>query len=198
MSGAEKIQAKILEEARLLAEANIKRAEEEAASIIRAASKEAEARRKQIIEKAELEAVEVRKRIIAVAELEARKQKLMAKQQIVDEAFELTLKKLNNLPDIEYQSILVEMISNSVETGKEEILLSSKDKQRMSPGFTDELNKKLLQRGISANLKISEETRNISGGFILKSGDIEVNNSFESIIRMNRDDIEAEVIKSLF
>lgn len=198
MSGAEKIQAKILEEARLLAEANIKRAEEEAASIIRAASKEAEARRKQIIEKAELEAVEVRKRIIAVAELEARKQKLMAKQQIVDEAFELTLKKLNNLPDIEYQSILVEMISNSVETGKEEILLSSKDKQRMSPGFTDELNKKLLQRGISANLKISEETRNISGGFILKSGDIEVNNSFESIIRMNRDDIETEVIKSLF
>lgn len=198
MSGAEKIQAKILEEARLLAEANIKRAEEEAASIIRAASKESEAKRKQIIEKAELEAVEVRKRIIAVAELEARKQKLMAKQQIVDEAFELTLKKLNNLPDTEYQSILVEMISNSVETGKEEILLSSKDKQRISPGFTDELNKKLLQRGISANLKISEETRNISGGFILKSGDIEVNNSFESIIRMNRDDIETEVIKSLF
>ena len=37
-------------------------------------------------------------------------------------------------------------------------------------------------------MKISEETRNISGGFILKSGDIEVNNSFESIIRMYRDD----------
>jgi V/A-type H+-transporting ATPase subunit E len=46
MSGAENIQAKILEEARLLAEANIKRAEEEAASIIRAASKEAEAKKK--------------------------------------------------------------------------------------------------------------------------------------------------------
>ena len=198
MSGAEKIQAKILEEAQLFAEANIKRAEEEAANIIRAASKEAEAKRKQIIEKAELEAVEVRKRIIAVAELEARKQKLMAKQQIVDEAFELALKKLNDLPDIEYQSILVDMISNSVETGKEEVILSSRDKQRLSPGFLDELNKKLLQRGISADLRISEETRPISGGFILKSGDIEVNNSFEAIIRMNRDDIEAEVIKSLF
>ncbi|NLL06658.1 MAG: hypothetical protein GX270_12925 [Clostridiaceae bacterium] len=198
MSGAENIQAKILEEARLLAEANIKRAEEEAASIIRAASKEAEAKKKQIIEKAELEAVEIKKRIIAVAELEARKQKLMAKQEVVDEAFELALKKLNNLPDVEYQSILVEMITNSIETGKEEILLSLKDKQRISSGFIDELNKKLLQKGISAKMKISEETRNISGGFILKSGDIEVNNSFESIIRMYRDDIEPEVIKCLF
>lgn len=198
MAGVEKIQAKILEESRLLAEANIKNAEEEAASIIRAASKDSEAKRKQIIEKAELEAVEVKKRLIAIAELEARKQKLMAKQEVVDEAFKMTLTKLNNLPDIEYQSILVEMISNSVETGEEEILLSLKDKERLPPSFIDELNKKLIQKGVPANLKLSEETRNISGGFILKSGDIELNNSFESIIRMNRDDMETEVIKCLF
>lgn len=198
MSGAEKIQTKIIEEARFLAEANIKRAEEEAANIISAASEEAEAKRKQIVEKAEEEAAEVKKRIIAVAELEARKQKLMAKQEVVDEAFEMTLKKLNNLPDIEYESILIEMISSSVETGHEEILFSSKDIKKLSPGFIDELNKRLSQRGIPANLKIPEETRNISGGFILKSGDIEINNSFESIIRMNREDMESEVIKSLF
>ena len=198
MSGAEKIQTKILEEARLIAEANIKRAEEEAANIIKAASDEAEAKRRKIIEKAEDEAAEVKKRIVAVAELEARKQKLMAKQEVVEEAFELTLKKLNNLSDVEYESILIEMIPNSVETGREEILFSPKDKKKLSRGFIDELNKRLSQRGIPANLKISEETRNISGGFILKSGDIEINNSFESILRMNREDIESEVIKSLF
>lgn len=198
MSGAEKIQTKIIEEARLLAEANIKRAEEEAANIIKAASEEAEAKRKKIIEKAEEEAAEVKKRIVAVAELEARKQKLMAKQEVVEEAFELTLKKLNNLSDIEYESILIEMISNSVESGQEEILLSSNDKNKLSRGFMDELKKRLSQRGMPANLKISEETRNISSGFILKSGDIEINNSFESILRMNREDIESEVIKSLF
>lgn len=198
MSGAEKIQAKILEEARLLADANIKRAKEEATDMINSASKEAEAKRKQIIEKAELEAADIKKRIISVAELEARKQKLKAKQEVVDEAFELALKKLNTLPDIEYQSILIEMISFSAKTGKEEILLSAKDKQRLSPGFIDELNKTLQQKGVSANLKISDETRDISGGFILKSGDIELNNSFEAIIRMHRDDIEPEVIKNLF
>ena len=111
MSGAEKIQAKILEEARLLAEANIKRAKEEAAGMIKDASKEAEAKKNQIIKKAENEAADIKKRIISVAELESRKQKLKAKQEVVDEVFELALKKLNNLPDVEYQSILIEMIS---------------------------------------------------------------------------------------
>lgn len=198
MSGAEKIIGKILEDARLQAEANLNRAKEEAANIIKSASDDAEAKKKQIIEKAELEAVEVKKRLIAVAELEARKQKLQAKQEVVDEAFDLALQKLNNLPDIEYQSILVEMISNSIQTGKEEVLLSESDKKRLSPGFIEELNKKLADKGVSANLKISDEHRNINGGFILKSGDIEINNSFEAIIRMNRDDIETEVIKALF
>ena len=198
MSGAEKIQAKILEEARALAEANVKRAEEEAANMIKTAREEAEAKRKQIIEKAELEAAEVKKRIISIAELEARKQKLQAKQEVVDEAFDLALKKFNSLPDNEYQSILIKMISFCVKTGEEEILLSARDKQRLSPGFIDELNKILHQKGISANLKISDETRDINCGFILKSGDIELNNSFEAIIRMHRDDIEPEVIKTLF
>ena len=180
MSGAEKIQAKILEEARLLAEANIKRAKEEAAGMIKDASKEAEAKKNQIIKKAENEAADIKKRIISVAELESRKQKLKAKQEVVDEVFELALKKLNNLPDVEYQSILIEMISFCAKTGREEILLSPKDKQRLSPGFIDELNKTLQQRGISADLlKISDETRDISGGFILKSGDIELNNSLK-------------------
>ncbi|WP_010681228.1 V-type ATP synthase subunit E [Acetivibrio cellulolyticus] len=198
MSGAEKIKDKILEDARLQAEANIKIAEEEAENIIRAASTDAETKRKQIIEKAELEAVEVRKRLIAVAELEARKQKLKAKQEVVDEAFDMALTRLINLPDIEYQSILGEMILNSVETGIEEVLLSSKDKLRLPSGFIDDVNKKLVQRGLIGNLHISDETRNISGGFILKSGDVEINNSFEAIIRMKRDDIEAEVFKALF
>jgi len=62
MSGAEKIIGRILEDARLQADATIKRAGEEAANIIRSASEDAEAKKKQIIEKAELEAVEVKKK----------------------------------------------------------------------------------------------------------------------------------------
>jgi V/A-type H+-transporting ATPase subunit E len=198
MSGAEKLKDKILEEARLLAEANIKRAEDKASEIIESAKKEADSKKSEIIEKAKKEALDVKKRLIAVAELEARKEKLKAKQEVVEEAFASALVKLTNLPDIEYQSILIEMIVNSSESGSEEILLSPRDKKRLSPDFIADINKKLSAKGIKGGLKLSSDTRNINGGFILKSGNIEINNSFEAIIRMKRDDIESEVINSLF
>ncbi|MFZ5985678.1 MAG: V-type ATP synthase subunit E [Bacillota bacterium] len=198
MSGVEKLKDRILEEARLQADANTKRAQDEAADIIEAAGKEAETKRKETIEKAKREAVEVKKRLIAVAELEARKERLKAKQEIVEEAFDKTLEKLNSLPDPEYQNILSDMIVNSVGSNSVEIVLSPKDKNKLSQTFIEDINKKLLAKGVTGSVRLADETRNINGGFILKSGDMEINYSFEAIIRMKRDEIESEVINSLF
>lgn len=198
MAGVEKLKERILEEARAQAEANIKRAQEEASKIIEQARKDADAKKAQILEKAKKEVVDVKKRLKAMAELEARKKKLQAKQEVVEEAFKKTIEKLNSLPDREYEEIISQMIVNSVESGAEEIILSPRDKQRISAGFIEGINKKLSQKGIDGKIRLSEETKNISGGFILKSGDIEINNSFEAIIRMRREEVESEVIKSLF
>ncbi|HHV29544.1 V-type ATP synthase subunit E [Acetivibrio mesophilus] len=198
MAGVEKLKERILEEARAQAEANIKRAQEEASKIIAAAQNDADAKKAQILEKAKNEAVDVKKRLKAMAELEARKKKLQARQEVVDEAFNKTLEKLNSLPDKEYEEIISRMVVSSIESGSEEIILSPRDKQRISAGFIEGINKKLSQRGIDGKIRLSEETKNISGGFILKSGNIEINNSFEAVIRMKREEVEAEVIKALF
>ncbi|TYQ14991.1 UNVERIFIED_CONTAM: V/A-type H+-transporting ATPase subunit E [Acetivibrio alkalicellulosi] len=198
MSGVNKIKERILEEAQLHAEENIKRAQKEASDIINNAKKDAEAKKNEILEKAKIEAVEVKKRLKAVAELEARKQRLQAKQEIVEEAFDLTIKKLNNMPDEQYNSIIFELIVNSIKNGSEEIILNERDKKRLPSDFVQEVNNKLSTRGIKVKVNLSDETRNINGGFILKLDDIEVNNSFDSIIRMKRDEIESEVIRSLF
>ena len=37
--------------------------------------------------------------------------------------------------------------------------------------------------------KVSDETRDIEGGFVVKNGDIEYNYSFKSIITVEREDI---------
>ncbi|MDQ2085125.1 V-type ATP synthase subunit E family protein [Herbivorax sp. ANBcel31] len=198
MSGVNKIKERILDEARLQAEETTKRAKKEASEIITDAKKEAEDKKNKIIENAKAEAVEVKKRLKAVAELEARKQKLQAKQEVVEEAFENTIKKLTQMPDEEYISIITDLIVGSVRNGTEEVVLSEKDKKRLPSDFTEKINKKLSSRNTSGKVTVSSETRNINGGFILKLGDIEVNNSFDSIIRMKRDEIETDVIKSLF
>jgi V/A-type H+-transporting ATPase subunit E len=51
---------------------------------------------------------------------------------------------------------------------------------------------------IKGNLRLAGETRDIQGGFIIRSGDIEINNSLEAIVKMRRDKLEAEVVKTLF
>ncbi|PQQ65585.1 V-type ATP synthase subunit E [Acetivibrio saccincola] len=198
MSGINKIKERILEEARLQAEETVKRAEEEASEIINSAKKEAEELKKQIIDKANSEALEVKKRLKAGAELEARKQRLQAKQEVVEEAFSQTIKKLNSLPDDQYFSIIVDLIVNSASNDSGEIILSGRDKERLPSDFEEKVNKNLSSKRSSGNFTISDETRDINGGFILKMGNVEINNSFDAIIRMKRNEIEADVIASLF
>jgi V/A-type H+-transporting ATPase subunit E len=198
MAGVEKIKERILEEARSQAESNIKRAQEEASDIITSAKKDGDSKKAVILEKAKKEAQEVKKRLKSVAELEARKKKLQAKQEMVEEAFKKTLEKLIGLPDEEYEKIISQMLLNSVESGSEEIILSPRDKKRLSPNFVEEINKKLVAKGIKGSLSLSKESRDINGGFVLKSGDIETNSSFEALIRAKREEIEPEVVKVLF
>ena len=66
---------------------------------------------------------------------------------------------------------------------------------KLSDDFLEKLNK---QTDKTLNLTFSEEKRNIEGGFILKGKGIENNNSFESLIRMERDNIETKIAELLF
>ena len=47
-------------------------------------------------------------------------------------------------------------------------------------------------------LSLSEETRNIRGGFILVDGPIEVNCAFETLVRLQREKLEKQVADILF
>ena len=198
VEGAEKIIARILEDARLKAENNIKEAEKQASDIINAAKEEAEKKRTVIIENALKNADEMEKRAISVAELEARKIKLKAKQEIITSVFEKAITALNSLPAETYAKILCNMIISSVAKGNEEVVLSIRDKERLGKEFIDDINRKLAEKGLKGDLRLSEQTANINGGFILKSGDIEMNNSFDALIKMKRNELEPEIIKILF
>lgn len=198
VEGAEKIIARILEDARLKASNNIKEAEKQASDIINAAKEEAEKKRNVIIENALKNADEMEKRAISVAELEARKIKLKAKQEIITSVFEKAITALNSLPAETYAKILCNMIISSVAKGNEEVVLSIRDKERLGKEFIDDINRKLAEKGLKGDLRLSEQTANINGGFILKSGEIEINNSFDTLIRMKRNELEPEIIKILF
>jgi len=198
MAGAEKLIEKILDEARQQAQANLEKARKEAEKILQAAEEEAAKRERIAIEKAFITADEKKRRMIASAELDAKKERLKAKQDIIEEAFKVATEKLNSLPEQQYFSILGDMMIDIIRGENCEIVLSDRDKKRLDSAFLENIRGRLKKKGYTGNINISDETRDIKGGFILKMGDIEINNSFDAILRMKRDELEPEVVKILF
>jgi V/A-type H+-transporting ATPase subunit E len=198
LAGADKIINKIMDEAKVQAGGILQKAEKEAADIMQKTSEESTQKMKEAVEAAKKEAVVRKQRMLAVAELEGRKRKLEAKQEMINKSFDRALELLASKPDSEYEDLLADMVASSCNDGEGEIILSAADRKRVGKDFLSKVIAELEKKGFKSKARLSDETRDISGGFILKKGDIEINNSFETIIRMQRDELEELVVAALF
>ena len=68
--------------------------------------------------------------------------------------------------------------------GDEEAVFSKKDRGRVGQKAVDKANAK------GKRIKLSAQTADIRGGFILKNGDIEDNMTFPAVIADRRDELE--------
>lgn len=198
MAGIEKLKEKILEEARLAAGHTIRIANEEADRTVAAAIEEANHKKTEIIEKAQREAAERRNRVLGAAELESRKMKLQAKQEVIEEAFSKALERLENLSTDEYIDVLVGLIAVLAEKGDYEVVLSEKDKSKIGVELITKANLALKNKGMDSVVRLSSGNQPVKNGFILVQGDIEVNSSFEAVLKTQREELEGDVVKALF
>lgn len=198
MSGAKKLKEKIISEASKQAEHVLSEARAAAAEIIKKGEQEAADRKKIILEKARLLADEDQRRAITLAGLDARKRILATKESLIEDVFEQALERLKNIETSVYQDLILPMILAAAESGKEEIIVSTSDRKHFTAGFLTTVNEALSRQGKEGRLFLSEECGEMQGGFILRSGDIEINCSFDSILRMQRDQLEPEVAAILF
>ncbi len=196
--GADRIVRRVLDDAQANADAIKEEATKKANSVEDEAKKKAERRKEHILEQARKTANEQKGRIIGVAQLESRKDLLAAKQEMIGEAFQKALDELVNLNDQDYLAVIHDLLINMTETGSETVIFSERDRKRISENFWQEVNKELSSKGKKGELKLSEETRDIKGGFILQSGGVEMNCSFESLLDMKRDELEPEIAGLLF
>ncbi len=166
-------------------------------------------------------------RLSGAVELEQRKLELAAKQQLLDEAFALALDKLCAMPEKECIDWLADMAVRASETGREELIFSPQDRERMGKQVVAAANAKLVDKAApelpgslseskvgalldkvvkntaaivtgAGQLTLSEQTRPIRGGFILSDGEVEVNCAFETLVRMQREQLERQVAELLF
>ena len=152
----------------------------------------------EILAKGERMADERGKRLVSAAQMEAKKMVLAAKQEVLNEAFVLALEKLLKLPETEYVDLLTKLIVKASSTGREQVILNQADRTRYGVKACTKANELLEAQGKTGNITLSEQTRDIQGGLLLRDGDIEVNCAFETLVRLVRSDITGEVSKVLF
>lgn len=198
MAGVDNIKDKILQDAELKEKEILEKAKLQANEIVEKANQKAASRAKELSQKSVHDVSEKKRIINSNVELEMRKDVLTAKQQAIEKVFDKVLEKMNNFTDSKYEQVIFDMLMASVESGEEEVVMSEAGKKKLSADFLNKLNKALAAEGKKGNVKISDEIRDISGGFILKSQGVEINNSFESIIRLSRDEIEPKVAEIFF
>lgn len=195
MNGIEKIIDRISGDAQREIDEVLAQARAEAAEITAKYQAQAQAEADEILARGEKAAAERGQRLASVAQLECRKEVLRAKQEVIDEAFQLAMDKLVSLPQAEYVALLVDLAVQAATKGTEKLMFSPADRAQVGKAVVVGANQKL---GAKGQLTLSEETRPMKGGFILSDGRVEVNCTFDTLVRLQRGTLSTQVADVLF
>lgn len=202
MNGIEKITARIQQDAQAEIDELLATARTQADEILAEAKLRAEAAKEGILAKGRVMVEERQSRLASVTQLECRKANLAAKQAVLQEAFQLAVKKLCTLPEDEYIALLSDLAVEASSTGREKLIFSQADRARVGKAVVMMANEKLARASAPLNgtamLTLAEETRPLQGGFILSDGTVEVNCGFDTLVWLQRDALAGEVAKVLF
>ena len=194
MNGIEKITQMIQSEAQTEIDGVLSAAREEAAQTTARYEAQAQAETAELTAKNEKAAAEREERLVSVAQMEARKVALAAKQEMLAKAYDRAMERLTSLPDEEYVGLLAGLAAKASSTGREEVILSQKDRARYGKQVVTQANERLGD----GHLTLSVQTRPIRGGLILSDGDVEVNCTFETLVRLLRGEMDRTVVEVLF
>lgn len=129
---------------------------------------------------------------LRISRMEARKSVLSVKQEMVEKSFDLAVQQIVALPDEKYTAFLANLVKKAGPAGDEEIILNAADRARVGEALLKAVN------ADGAKMKLSDETRDIKGGLILRRGSIETNCSVELLVELSRGELSAKLADVLF
>ena len=227
MNGIEKITAKIAADAEADVKKLQAETEQKIDALRTQTAAQAAQEKQAILARGEKAAAERLERLESAAQMEQRKLALAAKQEVVGEAFEMAVEKLCNLPDKELIALLTELAVEASTTDREALIFSVKDRARIGKQVVIAANELLVKKaapGLPDNyadnkvgaflgkvvnttaavvtgtgqMTLSEQTRPMRGGFIMADDTVEVNCTFETLVRLQREQLERDVANVLF
>ena len=195
MSGIDNIVQKINEDS----QQKIKQLEEETAIQIKEINALEDKKAQEIIDKLSAEADKkeeaIRRNAKSGAEMANRQELLATRQQMLNVAFEKALEAMKQMDSSKKSAFVKAMVLSSAK-GDEKIVASSSDSV-YTDSLLSELNSALRAEGKQGELTYDLTSERIDG-LILKKDGMEINLTYEEVIRQIKGEIDSEVSKILF
>lgn len=198
MNGIDRITDRIEADAREQAKAIIAEAEAKCAEIRKENEKKAQERYLELIRNGTKDCESGLERRKSAAEMDAKKSVLALKQDCVAEAFDMAKRRLADMPEDSYVGFLASLAASAAADGSGEIILSARDRERCGKAVLERANAALAAKGLTPALTLAADSREISGGLILRQGGVEVNCSIEALVEALKGPMTADVARTLF
>ena len=137
-------------------------------------------------------------RLGSTAEMEAKKSILAFKQEMIGKVFDTAVEKLVSMPKEQYVQFLASLAAKAATQGTEELVFNAKDAEAVGKETVKAANALLKAKGLPGALKLSDQTRDIPGGLIVRQGNIEVNCAADTLVQLNRSELATQVAEILF
>ncbi len=170
-------------------------AEAHAAKVRQEAESRAEQSKADLRKRSEERAESERLRLINSALLENRKRVLTERQRAIEAAFATVKERIKGLSDRDFERCTLSLLKRAKPDGDEELIVPNADQARYTPQLIGAMNKALGDRG---KLRLSEETGDFEGGFILRKGPRKDDLRLARVLSELREEIEPEIVGILF
>lgn len=187
---------KILEDARRDAAKTLDEANTRAEALKRQSEERLRVQREALSEQTKQDAAALRGRMLRMAELEARKARLAAKREVIDQVFDTVLGGMKSMPQAQRMAYNRRILLEAARGG-ETILCDGEDVELFPPSFIDDVNARLARAG-KRPVRLGDERRKLGGGFVLRDGGMEIHCRYDRIIAEQRPSLEADVARMLF
>ncbi len=196
MTGLEKIIEQIDRDAHESASEVLTKADAECARILEAAQAESDKLDAQAVADAEALRADILARGESGAQMQRKNRILTAKQEMIGEVIDRAREKLLGMESVDYFVLLGKLVEKYAQPGDGIMYLSAADLARVPAFFRSTIADIAGKK--NGSLVLSDETRDIAGGFVLAYGGIEENCSFDAMFEDQKERLQDVVRAKLF
>ncbi|HHX25794.1 MAG TPA: hypothetical protein GX721_03905 [Firmicutes bacterium] len=198
MDALEKMKEAILQEAQLKADEIVEAATRDAEKILQEARAEAARKREQELAEAGEKAQENVRRISTLADLDARRQLLAVKEELIEEALSCAKRRLASLEPEAYKNYLKQSLFEATGDTGGDVIMSEQDRSTIGEEIVAAVNATLAKANSKGRVRLADTSGDFIGGFVLSSGKVEVNCTFDAILAREYEALLIDVAGILF